>query len=481
MTVEAPVSEPGHELQPFVESANIISDQEWRSLERRVEVLAKTALVPEQFRKNPSELMVAALGLRDLGVAVGPQTLSQCFVISGRPGYMAQLQIALAARAGWTITFNQAECDATSATVYIGRDDGERHAVTFTWDDAVRAKLDQKDTYKQYPDRMLLARAVTKAIGFYCPHVKLAIDYSSEQAAAVVAVRTARPPANVDPETGEIVDAEIVEEAGKEEQRASTGPGSESDPEVTGSQLADILSRFWAKVDKSGPVPEHRPELGPCWVWTGSTNGRGYGELRIHGRKWYAHRFAFVALGGNELPDGFDLDHLCRTRPCVRPEHLEAVTRLQNVQRGEGHGSETHCPQGHPYAGDNLRVESTATRHCRTCDREGDARRRAQRLEASRDQLCDEWDRSSLRTAFENLPSDDLRDLVRQRFAEMGVSLKDPGLTSEQAGMAIVELGRLEHNWKVEQAAAQREAQKAEAERAKAEARGEPEDRGEQE
>jgi hypothetical protein len=83
--------------------------------------------------------------------------------------------------------------------------------------------------------------------------------------------------------------------------------------------------RFWGKVNKNGPVPEHRPELGPCWVWTGATS-KGYG---IASRSTRAHRMA-LSLSGIPLEVGKVCDHLCRNRCCVNPEHIE-----QDHSKGE--------------------------------------------------------------------------------------------------------------------------------------------------
>lgn len=104
------------------------------------------------------------------------------------------------------------------------------------------------------------------------------------------------------------------------------------------SSLPTPEERFWSKVDKDGPLPAHRPELGPCWLWTGGQNAHPSGN---YGRAWdrakkvyvYAHRVAYEALAG-PIPDGLDLDHLCRVRLCVNPLHLEPVTRQVNLLRG---------------------------------------------------------------------------------------------------------------------------------------------------
>jgi hypothetical protein len=95
--------------------------------------------------------------------------------------------------------------------------------------------------------------------------------------------------------------------------------------------------KFWAKVNKDGPLPEHRPDLGPCWIWTGYvhvTTGYGqFGNSVSHGTN-LPHRIAYQYLVG-PIPKGLHLDHLCRVRTCVRPEHLEPVTPRENIRRGD--------------------------------------------------------------------------------------------------------------------------------------------------
>jgi hypothetical protein len=92
-------------------------------------------------------------------------------------------------------------------------------------------------------------------------------------------------------------------------------------------------------VDKDGPVPEHAPELGPCWVWTASRNRNGYGNFKwpgtgtgLGGKYASAHVYAYTTLVGS-IPDGLTLDHLCRNRPCVNPAHLEPCTQEENFER----------------------------------------------------------------------------------------------------------------------------------------------------
>jgi hypothetical protein len=116
-----------------------------------------------------------------------------------------------------------------------------------------------------------------------------------------------------------------------------------------------------------------------CWLWIGCRLPSGYGKLRRKGKDWLAHRFIYTNLVG-PIPEGLTIDHLCRVRNCVNPEHMELVTQGENTLRGESVSGlaarKTHCPQGHEYSGDNLILQKNGHRKCRFCVQVYDRKRR---------------------------------------------------------------------------------------------------------
>ncbi len=131
--------------------------------------------------------------------------------------------------------------------------------------------------------------------------------------------------------------------------------------------------------------PQAAPEGiigGDCELWEGATDTDGYGVMTAEGTQSGVHRLAYMALVG-PIPDGLELDHLCRVRLCCNVKHLEPVTGAENRRRAAA--TKRHCPAGHPYSPENTRLHIDGKghhhRHCRICDnghrRAYDARQRA--------------------------------------------------------------------------------------------------------
>lgn len=134
-----------------------------------------------------------------------------------------------------------------------------------------------------------------------------------------------------------------------------------------------LSERFWEKVCKGDD----------CWEWTAAMDRKGYGKFGIDGRTLGAHRVAYELEVGPLLP-GMVIDHLCENPACVRPDHLQQTTQHVNVTRGvKANAQKDSCPQGHPYAGNNLVLDG-GSRKCRTCLNARDRQRYAKRASAQR-------------------------------------------------------------------------------------------------
>ena len=105
-----------------------------------------------------------------------------------------------------------------------------------------------------------------------------------------------------------------------------------------------------------------------CWIWKGCLRN-GYGTVKQNGKMQLAHRISFVHWNG-EIKQGLEIDHLCRNKICCNPSHLEAVTHLENLKRGNiglFNKNKTHCIYGHEFTKENTIIKQDGRRNCRTC------------------------------------------------------------------------------------------------------------------
>lgn len=135
---------------------------------------------------------------------------------------------------------------------------------------------------------------------------------------------------------------------------------------------------------------------GECWEFTGSPNDDGYGKVRSGGRMVGAHRIAWETATGQTAPPELDVCHTCDNPPCCNPTHLFLGTHADNNADRHVKGrtvmptngpdyqrAKTHCPKGHPYSGDNLRLRPNGRRRCAQCYRD----RGSEYAAANRDQI----------------------------------------------------------------------------------------------
>lgn len=151
-------------------------------------------------------------------------------------------------------------------------------------------------------------------------------------------------------------------------------PGKKAGPPV-GYIKKPLLDRLREKIEK---LPDG------CWRWTAALDKAGYGRIGVDGRRGkteYAHRITFKIHHG-DIPDGTELDHLCRNRWCVNPDHLEAVTHKVNMYRGAAPAIQImhagKCKRGHDRTIENSYVYPSGRMICQICRRE----RRKGKIEA---------------------------------------------------------------------------------------------------
>ncbi len=135
---------------------------------------------------------------------------------------------------------------------------------------------------------------------------------------------------------------------------------------MTGNRWAKVKfeDRLLANIDTEGPMFETGSR---CWLWLGTANKRGYGAISRDGQRIMAHHGTYELYVG-PIPEGLELDHLCRNPRCVNPLHLEPVTHAENVARGTK-AQQTHCKRGHEFTPANTYICKRGLRVCRACHR----------------------------------------------------------------------------------------------------------------
>lgn len=111
-------------------------------------------------------------------------------------------------------------------------------------------------------------------------------------------------------------------------------------------------------------IAPHIERIDDCWLWTGYCYGNGYAALSWQGRQQLLHRLSYEHFRG-PIPEGLVIDHLCRTKNCINPDHLEPVTSGENTRRA----MRTHCINGHEFTPENVYMPKDGKRYCRTCRR----------------------------------------------------------------------------------------------------------------
>ena len=123
------------------------------------------------------------------------------------------------------------------------------------------------------------------------------------------------------------------------------------------AECGDFASMFWTRATVGSPDE--------CWRWKMTLMPNGYGRINDsrNGTRPYAHRVAYELTHG-PIPSGFEIHHRCKTRACVNPHHLDAMSASDHRHLNLGF---THCPRGHEYTATNTYVNPKGVNICRIC------------------------------------------------------------------------------------------------------------------
>lgn len=166
--------------------------------------------------------------------------------------------------------------------------------------------------------------------------------------------------------------------------------------------MPDYKEQVWKRIRSRYMVTANG-----CWEWTGRVSVDGYSRISYEGREDQGHRVVLKLLGISVA--GLEVDHLCRNRGCVNPDHLEPVTKRENIMRSDAagaiHARKTHCIHGHEFSPDNTRICARGWRHCLICKAANDASRGEARRQA--DSERHRRNRAARRLAREPQPTAD--------------------------------------------------------------------------